>query len=323
MAAADGHVHSGDACPCKLGLNLNTWTAAQYGHTARVAAILERDPGAAHKGDEYGRTPLHFAAQHGREDVVRLLLGAGARADAGSCGSTPLHRAAYAGHAAVCRFLLDAGADVNAQDAATGDLRTPLHKALDQGHAGVAALLRSRGAREDVTDARGMTPAQAGEALCAAQDAAAGMRGASAVQGEDGMSAPAAAAAVDDAAAHPLDDALGGGAGITIKHEAGATAPVSAAAATTGIMSGGDVALGTHQRTAAAPLLASALTLGVRCACCAAHVVVVSRLQPCGCIVCDRCRARCQRGQAAHTCSTGGGSSGDTAPTTNATEFNG
>jgi ankyrin repeat protein len=89
------HTHSGEACPCKLGLNTNVWAAAQFGQATRVAELLARDaPTYANKEDEYGHTPLHYAAQHGRTEVVQLLLAHGAKVDARACGCTPLARAA-------------------------------------------------------------------------------------------------------------------------------------------------------------------------------------------------------------------------------------
>ncbi len=73
---------------------------------------------------------LFEAALHGREEVARLLLDAGADVNtrAGGDGDTPLHAAARGGHAGVAALLLDRGADPNAPSD-TGF--TPLHESLD------------------------------------------------------------------------------------------------------------------------------------------------------------------------------------------------
>ena len=83
-----------------------------------------------------GGTPLYIAAQEGRTEVVRLLIGAGANKDlacdvrpalspkllaplshasgspvARQDGRTPLFMAAFKGHTETVRLRLDAGAD--------------------------------------------------------------------------------------------------------------------------------------------------------------------------------------------------------------------
>lgn len=62
--------------------------------------------------DPHGRTPLIFAAQFGRDDVVEFLLSRGANPEAGcDRGMTPLHWAAYEGNEHVVKKLLEAGVD--------------------------------------------------------------------------------------------------------------------------------------------------------------------------------------------------------------------
>jgi ankyrin repeat protein len=60
------------------------------------------------KDTEYGQTPLSWAAENGRDAVVRLLLEAGADVEAKDTkyGRTPLSRAAANGRDAVVRLLL-------------------------------------------------------------------------------------------------------------------------------------------------------------------------------------------------------------------------
>ena len=91
-----------------------------------------------------GETLLHAAAHAGRDQLVGLLLTAGAKPLAGCVsGCTPLHAAASAGHADVCATLLKAGVSVSALSSATK--RTALHMACRAGHADTAKLLVATG----------------------------------------------------------------------------------------------------------------------------------------------------------------------------------
>lgn len=69
----------------------------------------------------------HYAARHGRIEICRLLLDAGAdvNVQTSSGRATALHRAAYSGHCDVVRLLLQRGADPLLIDA---DGQTVLHK---------------------------------------------------------------------------------------------------------------------------------------------------------------------------------------------------
>eukprot|EP00611_Tribonema_gayanum_P016791 TRINITY_DN2920_c0_g1_i2.p2 TRINITY_DN2920_c0_g1~~TRINITY_DN2920_c0_g1_i2.p2 ORF type:complete len:309 (-),score=42.28 TRINITY_DN2920_c0_g1_i2:660-1586(-) len=151
-------------CPCRrLTTRASIFTAAELGDEQRVQQLLQADCSKADCVDMYGYTPLHFASQHGRLNVMRLLLEAGARVDGlpkdqGGCGATPLHRAAFRGETEAVRLLLAAGASVSAQDASYGDLRTPLHKAACEGHMDAARLLLAAGANAYAPDANGLTP---------------------------------------------------------------------------------------------------------------------------------------------------------------------
>ena len=117
--------------------------AAQAGDVARLATLIERNPGCVHHdgtGERTGYTPLHYAARNGHAECVALLLRSGASVLARTAAgrATPLHRAAYAGRAEVCKALVRAGAPVDAQDA---DGETALHKAASQGFADLLATL--------------------------------------------------------------------------------------------------------------------------------------------------------------------------------------
>ena len=95
-------------------------------------------------------TPLHVAGRKGADEVIRVLLEAGADARAvAATGSTPMHLAAGAGSAAGVRHLLDAGAEI---DARAGDAQqTPLMFAAAADRADVVSLLMERGADPNIT----------------------------------------------------------------------------------------------------------------------------------------------------------------------------
>ncbi|KAK6343942.1 hypothetical protein TWF696_007595 [Orbilia brochopaga] len=77
--------------------------------------------------DEYGKTPLHLAAESGSEDILSELLAAGFPINSVSDdGRTPLHYAAFKGFPQIINSLNSAKADKNILDKSGN---TPLHLA--------------------------------------------------------------------------------------------------------------------------------------------------------------------------------------------------
>ena len=119
--------------------------AASSGNISDVQIYVRRDPASVQRPAENGMLPIHLAAMHGRGEVIRILLEAGADVDTpqAQTGGKPLQYAAAEGHLEAARILLDAGADVDSTDNLG---RTPLMWAASQGHEPVIEELLERGA---------------------------------------------------------------------------------------------------------------------------------------------------------------------------------
>ena len=149
--------------------------AARRGDVVALERLLEQGADAnSARGD--GMTALHFAAELGHVEAVRILLQAGADVAAGTrIGHyTPLHLASRGGHVAVAKSLLEAGADARATTTSSGS--TPLHLAASSagGGAELIALLAEHGADVNAREvSAGQTPlmfaAGAGRAEAAAE----------------------------------------------------------------------------------------------------------------------------------------------------------
>ncbi|XP_066992541.2 ankyrin repeat, PH and SEC7 domain containing protein secG isoform X2 [Anabrus simplex] len=106
--------------------------------------------------DTYGRCAVHYAAEHGHVEALRLLRAAGCRMDVSDTDNfTPLHLAASRDHYHVVQLLLDAGVEVNRK---TSDKTSALHIAASRGFVDTVWVLIDHGASIDSLDASDRTP---------------------------------------------------------------------------------------------------------------------------------------------------------------------
>ena len=91
------------------------------------------------------QTALHWAADNGHLEVVRVLVKNGADINAGTLSDIrPLHNAVVGRHADVVQFLIAKGADVNMLN---GQGESPLDEATDWGVPDIEKMLKDAGAK--------------------------------------------------------------------------------------------------------------------------------------------------------------------------------
>ncbi|GFF62754.1 hypothetical protein IFM47457_01977 [Aspergillus lentulus] len=128
--------------------------AAQEGRINIIKLLLQTETSVDDK-DATGRTPLSRASGNGHEAVAELLISKGADVNAGNYGKPPLLHAVEEGHEEVAKLLINKGADVNAGKYYCW---TPLYCAIEKGYQEVAKLLINMGADTNVCDTDGSTP---------------------------------------------------------------------------------------------------------------------------------------------------------------------
>ena len=129
--------------PTAKAPDIPLWEAAMRGNIEAVKQHLDAGADVNVKDDNWGATPLHFAARNGHKDVAELLVVKGAAMNTkDDDGRTPLHMVADIGHNGIAELLIAKGADVNAKD--KKDF-TPLDGAKNKPE--TADLLRKHGGK--------------------------------------------------------------------------------------------------------------------------------------------------------------------------------
>jgi len=106
--------------------------------------------------DAEGSKPLHMAVKLNLQEMVQLLLAAGAQIDCRNNWShTPLHEAAILDRRGIAQTLITSGAKVEPVD--TGSM-SPLHLAAKHNHTGFIALLLENSADRYAYDGNGDLP---------------------------------------------------------------------------------------------------------------------------------------------------------------------
>jgi hypothetical protein len=133
-----------EGAPCALP------TAAMLGMTAHVRKLLAEDPQRIWDCGAHNMPPMWFPAIGGGTpdhlEIARLLLDAGADANAHKRGQTALHWAVRGGQIEMARLLLARGADPNPRAKTPQGEVTPLAMALKAEKKDMAELLKRSGA---------------------------------------------------------------------------------------------------------------------------------------------------------------------------------
>jgi ankyrin repeat protein len=128
--------------------------AAGEGHVEVVSKLLEKGICIDTKARD-GETALYDAVFHGQRTMVEFLLSEGADANTNSDDHAALDLAAMEGLDDIVRLLLDAGADPTFK---TQQMTTALHQASRTGRINIVQMLIDNAADPRVQDSRGHTP---------------------------------------------------------------------------------------------------------------------------------------------------------------------
>ena len=140
--------------------------AASQGLVDVVESILAKGKTPCDLLDRYGRTALHWAAEQGHLLVTQALLNTGANFETRCVQNrTPLMLAALGGHEEVVCMMLKAGAGVvkhcnKLPPSISSWKSTALHYAASGGHLGVVSTLLDAGFDKEQRDEAGLTPVE-------------------------------------------------------------------------------------------------------------------------------------------------------------------
>lgn len=126
----------------------------------RVRELIGQGADVNDRGSGEWTPAIHYT--EGNEEILRLLLEAGADPNSPDPTSTVLGAYSLAGKASAVALLLDHGAEIDAQDSLYGN--TALHNAAQNGNLEVVELLVEWGADASIANQEGQTPYDAAAA---------------------------------------------------------------------------------------------------------------------------------------------------------------
>ncbi|MDE3023407.1 MAG: ankyrin repeat domain-containing protein [Pseudomonadota bacterium] len=132
-------------------LNYELSEASQGSDAAKVQKLIVDGANINFK-DTAGFTPLHWAAELGKTNIVKVLVANRADINSSNGGITPLH---FAANKEIAELLIANGANVNAK---ADDGTSPLHLAATNDNVSVARVLIEHGADVNAKDKKGVTP---------------------------------------------------------------------------------------------------------------------------------------------------------------------
>ena len=137
------------------GAYYDVYTACALNDTTRLRELIDENADSVDATDDYGMTPLHWAARAGSMQCAEMLLSGGALVNPlNKARRTPLQLAAESDRADMIRLLARHDADLNTQDRKG---RTPLHRATYEGCVDAAEALLEVGADPTVLNKNGKT----------------------------------------------------------------------------------------------------------------------------------------------------------------------
>lgn len=136
-------------------------TDNEFGKTVlKIAEFLIENGADISARTEIGSLPIHIASvgSCGNDELIRLLIMKGSRLTVDvkdNYGNTPLHYAARSGWTEIINELLLSGSDINSLNE---DAENPLHVAVKDGQREAIKLLIEKGAKVNIVDIKGNSP---------------------------------------------------------------------------------------------------------------------------------------------------------------------
>lgn len=148
LVAMNHQLAAGTSVNVRNERDITPLTAAILGNKTEAVRFLLDKEAAINTRTKDGWTPLLIATLHGAEDIVSILLQAGADTKITINGQTALMLAAEMGHDKVIQLLLEHGADINVRNSERNNFTALTYSAM-KGHAVSTKILLEKKASMD------------------------------------------------------------------------------------------------------------------------------------------------------------------------------